>query len=1109
MVEPVTLKIGDIPTGQKIDGGTEGLVSGFLNITKLGIDIKGTDITITAGNDPVSWKTERPQIIDEIDAFCKTHKIKNKKKLSAFLAILLAALSSSNKYNLKTILDLLKKTGLSLEMIAKLIEKDLSGNELIEALLQELGLDPRQFEKEGLGKAFQDLETLLTKPDVTSEKIKANAAYQAAVENSFQGLLSSENHTILREAEQKVATLSTAEAQTAKTQELTELSATITQATTLAELKDIYQENKGLIDKNPDLKNAISAQVVVIIRNSEKLILAADFDPLASLVKPEHLGKEEYLITFVNPKGKNQLVLVKKDARKWSFVSKVKKERYYFIREDDYGQPIVKSEVGTPDPKFKTRVLLENAAAYTRPRFVRAASKENTRVLYVPETGVFVKWIDTDKDGKLDREERSSVRLFIDNGNNKLDKNDTKVKTYGISTRLFRAMDNMMDADGTWGDNELDQAELKQALSVMTKYANIMGWSLSKSISVYNVSVLGNDNLDAMEKEAARIKEIRIEVQKAPPDNQRAILERYKFDSYIIGIFLDHLDNAEVVLMRYAAAAYTGKYDLYEVDGDLMDDLDSFNPERITQRTLRAWFEGEEVEEASRNKSHRGGKITSRPTAEQKLRDASGDPNKIIAWWKDLDPKFKKDPEFLKAISTAYLSKGNRAAEKGRTGVAEKYFTRALKYAQKPKDIQSDQILRELCGIASKWELYDLAYKSLSAINNDQYKRQALEELFEKLLGQGNLEQAYKIANESPGENHGKLARIAAKYIEKYLEDGTEAYKDKALAILENEIKPTATFTDQDKQAAISDFNALEIRVKQDATAADLLKIVTRKLRSHRELLQLERTLYHYDNQNVVRLKDTAKEPEIIRAAIADLDKIIASSDYSNYDKAQALLLKGRLQIDLYGVDSGEGVRNLNSLGLAHFEAQRSLRLAYEFFKLAEDSENLDYFNKRREVIFWMSENIRSIAASKDGADIPGARDNTKEAIVFQLLRFIPPDLSFEIRTYAPDSASANHPIGDITGMDSDYKYDDVEHFIQTFCFSGNVRRGRKMIIKDNLLSTTDEVQDAKYKAKTVRSGSGSKGNSGKTEKKAKGQGIDVDNKGFEAEDSDDGDLGI
>jgi tetratricopeptide (TPR) repeat protein len=146
MVEARVVNIGDYKGTTLPDGATTGLISGIGELVRLGVKITGQKVTITNEADNKTWRGEKGLVLSDVDRFCRKMDLRKEDFVNDLQAFKNGLQNNKSKFDLKRVIILLGKMGVSLKQIMG-SAKFLNGDEIIDALLISLNKNPDEYKK--------------------------------------------------------------------------------------------------------------------------------------------------------------------------------------------------------------------------------------------------------------------------------------------------------------------------------------------------------------------------------------------------------------------------------------------------------------------------------------------------------------------------------------------------------------------------------------------------------------------------------------------------------------------------------------------------------------------------------------------------------------------------------------------------------------------------------------------------------------------------------------------------------------------------------------------------------------------------------------------------
>ncbi len=222
-------------------------------------------------------------------------------------------------------------------------------------------------------------------------------------------------------------------------------------------------------------------------------------------------------------------------------------------------------------------------------------------------------WKDGDKDGKIDKNERTSVKLFVNNSNGQ----PVEIKMAdGLSEKYFDLIDrNMKAGAGEDADSagEITAGEMEDAAAVVAEYADICGLSKKAAGLAYAQSSSFRDvDFKVLKRTKETVKGWLSEVDwKADSEKLTAKLQQ-GLDGKVAKVFLDLIiknvskfkssEDVASYLIRLAMGSMTEMYDNFGITADeiaALNTVDEFTPNNVTKENLLKWFETGKVDPES------------------------------------------------------------------------------------------------------------------------------------------------------------------------------------------------------------------------------------------------------------------------------------------------------------------------------------------------------------------------------------------------------------------------------------------------------------------------------------------------------------------------------
>lgn len=900
--------------------------------------------------------------------------------------------------------------------------------------------------------------------DATQKPALALAVRQAAEEltSVAAGRLGEDKIKTVLDSARKVAAEEEARVKAVSAEE-SEFQSTIT-SLSLAEIADVVDGNGGVTINstvytqdqlnaylgNIEIKKAIGQRILTLLEENGEAEIATEIHPYIKEALSEKANQSKRVIIFEH-EGEKYAVVVSGGYDHWKIASKKVGEMDLDDLGAKQGPDDSQPSIYIDDKKVAGQTVLAPAPEALNPNQPRIFDLgEDKKLLYFPESGVLLQWVDGDNDGRIDKNENASVALGVEGegggeGEVKLDAGEEIAagEEPGFSDELFRALYHYMDADKSTPGDELNSHKLdfgfrriKETAEERLKHRPDLSGpeKMRLALELFNTQDLRNSSSQEIDKAKETIKRdisgINKEEDKAAFLGKRGYAREV---AYLVAQYMSSDDsvNEDGIVEFMLAILSASRHDeaiRARVFGMALSEMEAFDGEE-TAKNYIAWLKGRAVSSPT-EASYAADEITDHEDAVREFQEAGSDRKKYEGVWKRLSKDLKKNDDLRYTYYNLILGEAKQAATKKNAGMAIVYFGKALKAVEGFKDAR---------------------YK-------DQISKQLFDDILEnKSLDDQMLLLAIAAANisgndESPQRNE-RLARVAAAALQLYLDTKEERMKVLALKCL-SDIPEKLIFSSEDGEKALRAFSGLGIEVAQGSTAEELAAAVNIKLRTDVVLLNLEREMFVRDNSGGVSLKaGNVVGKEKIDASIVACDSIISDSA-TDYNKAQAYLLKGRLQrarAENYAVP--------DKLNLGLFDAQRSFRLAYETFKSAEAAGNADYGWEKGDSVFWMCENVRLVAFNLSGAESESSEDKKLYAVMQQLLRFIPPDKTFIKTAALSDWMGQGWPRGNVKNDLDNGMQKQLAQFLQEFCKS----YGRRKMSPADLIPA-DKIKDAQYK---------------------------------------------
>ena len=555
-----TIKIGSADVDyQKWDGATAGLVSGAVKLANWGIKISGNGVEVIVVPEKEDDNAKLPQEKKRLFKLFKPYK-KQKAALAKTLTELHKALNTTrtdSKYNLTEVLRILQIKGLTMEQLAELAKKDLSGDELIAALLEMLDLDPKQFEKEYVA-AFKELESM--SGVITSQNIEGNLAYKTFASDPTK--LIPKFQAVINTGSKKLQLARKVETDQKKAQKLAAQEA---------------EEAKAAAKKQAEIAELLDAA-----RNGTSTV--KEVQENYSVLK-KALGPKEDIYSFTY-NGMTYVVVVKENNGKYHIISKNLPDKFKKEVDVKNGKLLVDVNWSLDAPQ------LQAFKETTQPAGFQGDKLQAWKHLYDLSGGtltldVFNKiW----KDEKITKEEWTGDLKF--------------------SAPSFHVVNKNMNTGGAEEDDIVDLAELGEAKETIYEYADLYLTHIpdkqertQKALKLYLVDAKSFENKNFAAAKQAR-KQIQGEIAGINGDNYETILSDANYHSNIIYIVGDsgllsiedqvQRDTAVAsLIIRVVEASRFDKQIQQEVFGITKEiTLPAFEEDKYTAENIIKWLKG-------------------------------------------------------------------------------------------------------------------------------------------------------------------------------------------------------------------------------------------------------------------------------------------------------------------------------------------------------------------------------------------------------------------------------------------------------------------------------------------------------------------------------------
>lgn len=671
----------------------------------------------------------------------------------------------SSRYDLSRVIDVLKEKGLTLKQIKAL--KGLKGDDLIKALLKELGLDPEIYIST-TARIEKDLKAHLGTKNKIIIKGKMDALKEAAAK---EGTLALYTDT-LKKARELLDSIEKSEKEAAAKEAAKKAK---------EEAEKMAKEARAAIEKAP---------LTEVEFNKHKAHL--------TLKEGEKLIKFHHKNTYY--------AIVEQNGKKWKFKFAINKK--YYIENHD-GKPLVRLDKSwARDPKFKTQIVELETKVPTK-------APTNGIATYQTQDGLSITWHDKNKDGVLDKDERKGMEMVINGANG----SPVKIK---VTSALAELIDASMNASGK-GDGKITKEEMDKAARTIQRYAGLMEKSLEDAAQVYAQSAtFRNLKFGELEKAKASIADNLTGISK---DNYEKLLKDKKYHADIIkavGAYYNSkpdatAQNIAAFMLRCAMASMTGMYTTFGVAA--LENMDSYNPGKVSEENLVAWLEKGEVEKeegAEGDESLAVSKTELQKTL-QEIEAKKVDIGELTTYYKGLSKGLKLHPEVTKAMFRAYEGAHNKDDQ-------------ALEMAMKMKE----------------------------------GKDEALNRMIKKYIDKQEFEKARKTAEALGASKDAALAQIA---VECYKH---EDKRELALEILK-EVKGINPAYTPDNNSILAEFSKLGLSVKQNTDLDGLIRIIEDTLRTPAAVLSIKETVFKGDQTKLQNAGEAIKKlDELIKANSGD-----------------------------------------------------------------------------------------------------------------------------------------------------------------------------------------------------------------------------------------------
>ena len=401
-------------------------------LVAFGFEVDADEYVLKQGN---KVKANYPIQSKRLDAALKKLASNGKVSDKAVAAIcdeFLSAAKGSSIYSAADLKALINgKGGINLKALIKLIRLGLTGDELIAAYLDAIGEKGNETVLSTKGKNRRAADKLAAALRKTMSTSRDPDAIKAAADKLQQSVGYKENtgayYNLIRSATGEIVSLGLIGRKRA--------------------------EETFIASHAQTLYGQIKAKGIYQVRPTSAAVLAR----VARIA--DQAGKKA--IRF-EVSGQTYLTIVerdKNDDNKWKFViagKLVANPQDTYLLADKNDQPVVLHDyTGLNNPPVANQIVLKDGV---------------DRTVHVVGSQLKIKWVDLDRDGKIDFNERSSVKI---NGK------------HGLSAALFRTITNGMDAEGT----ETDAIDLKADMlffeKVVAGYAKRYGITQEQARELY------------------------------------------------------------------------------------------------------------------------------------------------------------------------------------------------------------------------------------------------------------------------------------------------------------------------------------------------------------------------------------------------------------------------------------------------------------------------------------------------------------------------------------------------------------------------------------------------------------------------------------------------